>query len=66
MEKTTFYIWQISDDICRIESSSCLQVLRDTASGGCITNLEVMLAEMRHIEKEAEKIGYTVSFEFAN
>lgn len=62
MEKITFDIWKLSDDMCRIVAHDIRTDIRKLSDGGCIGDIETLLAEMERIRDEASVIGYEVVF----
>ena len=62
METIKFRVIKNSDDMCRIETTDCRSIYRKIADGGCICSLEIMLAEMKHITNEVEKLGNIAVF----
>lgn len=64
METIKFRIIPISDDMCIVAANDLRDIYKNIADGGCITSLDVMIAEMRHIKEEVEKLGNEVVFIF--
>lgn len=67
MEKITFNIFKESDTMCRITSNDIRSCYREIAGGGCITNINVLLADMIRITNEVkEKYGNEAVFQVIN
>lgn len=62
METIKFRIITESNNMCRIETCDCRTVYKKMADGACICSLDVMLAEMKYITQEVEKLGNNVIF----
>lgn len=62
METIKFSIIVEGNDMCRIVSNDIRNTYKEIADGGCICSLAVMLAEMKHIKKEVEKLGNEAIF----
>lgn len=63
METVKFTINVISPNMCRIVPNDIRSKFKEISDGGCITSLDVMLAEMDSITKECAELGITALFE---
>lgn len=66
MEKLTFTIQRLSNDMCRIVANDIRTDIKKIADGGCILSIEVLLDEMEHIKKDAKSIGFEAVFKIEN
>ena len=66
MEKITFVVWKLADDMCRIEARDIRKNIRQVSDGGCICDLETLLYEMSRTKHEIHSMGYDVVFELVN
>ena len=65
METIRFNIIQKGADICRITSNDIRQEYRKIADGGCILDIETLLAAMKDIKREVmEKYGNEAVFQY--
>lgn len=55
MENITFNIFQTSKDYYLIRSNDIRTCYKEIANGGCIGDLETLIAEMRYIAKEVKE-----------
>lgn len=62
METIKFSIIVESNDMCRIVPNDIRDIYKKIANGGCICSLDVMLAEMKYIKEEVEKLGNEAIF----
>lgn len=62
MEKVTFDIRRLRDDVCRIVAYDIRTDIRKLSDGGCIGDIETLLSEMERIRDEASIMGYEVVF----
>ena len=64
MEKITFNIFKPSKTLYLIRSNDIRTCYKEIANGGCISDLETLIAEMRYITKEVmEKYGNEAVFQ---
>lgn len=57
MNKVEFIIHRISADMCRITANSILEKYKRISDGGCITDIETLLAEMQEITRKTREHG---------
>ena len=62
METIKFDIIVENENMCRIVPNDFRNVYKIIADGSCICSLDVMLAEMKHIKEEVEKLGNEAAF----